>query len=122
MFELGQEACCGVGAGKNEEQAMAWFCQAAREGLAEAQFTLGRIYQEGGLPLMAQSTYQQVRVRKDNSVAYAWYKLAISHGHKLAETYLSLLMRYMNNARMDQGETLALDPRSIPCQYQGQTL
>lgn len=122
MFELGQEDCCGVGAGKNEERAVTWFCQAARQGYAGAQFILGRMYQESGLPLVAQSIYQPVRVRKENSAAYAWYKVAAEHGHKLAATSLELLKRTMNNPQMDEGETLALDPRTIPCQYQGQTL
>ena len=122
MFVLGQEDCCGVGKGKNEERAIAWFCQAARQEHAGAQFVLGRMYQEGGLPLVAQSIYRPVRVHKDNSVAYAWYKTAAEHGHKLAATSLALLKRAMNNTQMDQGETLALDPRTIPCQYQGQTL
>jgi hypothetical protein len=122
MFELGQKDCCGIGAGKNEERAIAWFCQAARQNHAGAEFVLGRMYQEDGLPLVAQSIYQPVRVHKDNSVAYAWYKTAAARGHKLAETSLALLKRTMNNTQMDQGETLALDPRTIPCQYQGQTL
>lgn len=122
MFELGQQDCCGVGSGKNDERAIAWFCQAARQGHAGAEFVMGRIYQESGLPLVAQSIYQPVRVHKENSVAYAWYKTAATHGHTLATTSLELLKRTMNNTQMDQGETLALDPRSIPCQYQGQTL
>ena len=122
MFELGKEDCCGIGVGKNEERAIAWFCQASRQGNADAQFVLGRIYQESGLPLAAQSIYAPVRVHKDNSVAFAWYKTAAAHGHKLAATSLELLQRMMNNTQMYQGETLALDPRIIPCQYQGQTL
>jgi TPR repeat protein len=122
MFRLGQEDCCGIGEGKNEERAINWFCQAARQQQPDAQFILGRIYQENGLPLVAESVYKPVRVQKENSVAYAWYKTAAAHGHKLAVTSLELLKRNMNNTQMDQAETLALDPRTIPCQYQGQTL
>jgi TPR repeat protein len=122
MVQLGDEYCCGIGEGKNEERAIAWFCQAAREGNAEAQFTLGRIYQQSGMPLMAESRYSNVRVRKDNSIAYAWYKAAETKEHRLATKYLSLLKRTMNNPQMQEAETLALDPRAIPCQYQGQTL
>lgn len=122
MVQLAQEYCCGLGEGKNEERAVAWFCQAAREGNSEAQFTLGRMYQESGLPLMAESRYTQVRVRKENIIAYAWYKAAETKQHRLATKYLSLLQRNMNNPQMQEAETLALDPRAIPCQYQGQTL
>lgn len=122
MVQLGDEYCCGIGDGKSEEKAIAWWCQAAREGNAEAQFTLGRVYQESGMPLMAESRYNQVRVHKDNSVAYAWYVNAANKGNRLAEKYLALLKRSMNNPQMQEAETLALDPRAIPCQYQGQTL
>lgn len=122
MVQLGDEYCCGLGEGKNEEKAIAWFCQAAREGNAEAQFTLGRIYQQAGLPLMAESRYGNVRVNKNNSVAYAWYKTAAEKQHRMATKYLALLARNMNNPQMQEAETLALDPRAIPCQYQGQNL
>lgn len=122
MVEMGKQLCCGIGEGKDEERAVAWFCQAAREGSPEAQFVLGRMHQEEGLPLAAASIYQPVRVHKENSIAYAWYRLAALGGHRLAETALALLKRNMNNTQMNEGETLALDPRAIPCQYQGQTL
>lgn len=122
MVRLSSELCCGIGEGKDEERAVTWACQAARAGHPDAAFTLGRMYQENGLPLAAQSIYGQVRVKKDNSVAYAWYYVAAMKHHRLATTYLELLKRNMNNTQMDQAETLALDPRTIPCQYQGQTL
>lgn len=122
MFALAEELCCGIGEGKNEERAFTLYCQAARQGDPRAQFTLGRIYQEGGLPLAAGTRYQPVQVKKDNGIAIAWYLRAQEGGNRLAGAYLQLLSRRMNTTQMDRAATLAEEMRAIPCQYQGQNL
>lgn len=121
-FLMGQHYCCGLGPGKSDEKALAWWCQAAREGHAEAQFELGRLYQMEDLPMMARSRYEFFRVKKDNVTALAWYSVAASSGHALAKNYEAMLYRVLTQVEREQAYQLLKDPRAIPCQYQGQTL
>ena len=121
-YLLGQNYCCGLEEGKNDEKAVAWWCEAARSGHAEASFELGRLYQEEGLPMAASERYQRVSVKKDNSVALAWYITAEAQGSALAKTYRALLERQMNLVKRQQVYALVQNPRAIPCRYQGQHL
>lgn len=121
-YLLGQSYCCGLEEGKNDEKAVAWWCQAAREGHSEAQFELGRLYQMGDLTLAAETRYRNVPVKKDNVVALAWYAVAAKQGHTLAKKYEALLYRNLTGAEKQQAYEMLKDPRSIPCRYRGQTL
>lgn len=123
QYLLGQRYCCGYEAGKNEEKAVAWWCQAARDGHAESQFELGRLYQEGDLlPMMSKTRYLTVPVKKDNVIALAWYATAAKNGNTLAKKYEALLYRALSDTEKQQAYTMLKDPRSIPCRYRGQTL
>lgn len=122
MYLLGQHYCCGLTPGKSDEKALAWWCQAAREGHSEAQFELGRLYQVEDLPMMARSRYEFFRVKKNNVTALAWYSVAAKNGHALAKNYQAMLNRVLTEVEREQAFQLLKDPRAIPCQYQGQSL
>lgn len=122
MFALAEDLCCGLGPDKNEERAIILYCQAARQGHAEAQFALGRMYQEQGLPIAAQSRYAGVSVKKDNTTALAWYLHAYKNGAALAGRYLQLLSETMNTTQKEQAIGLAEEVKAIPCAYMGQHL
>lgn len=122
QYLLGQSYCCGLEEGKNDEKAVTWWCQAARDGHTQAQFELGRLYQMGDLTLAAETRYRSVPVKKDNVVALAWYAVAARNGHTLAKKYEALLYRNLNSVEKQQAYEMLRDPRSIPCRYRGQTL
>ncbi len=64
---------------KDAAQAAAWYRRAANQGDADAQYSLGRLYENGtGVP-------------KDTAQAAAWYRKAADQGHADAKQRLETL-------------------------------
>ena len=79
QYAMGKSMCCGNGNVYNESDAMAWFCQAAKQGHRDAQFEMGR---------QLEAITERRQVRKAglwNRESYAWYSLAAKQGHRVAE-------------------------------------
>jgi TPR repeat protein len=99
----------GYGVSKDEKQAAYWYRRAAEQGLAEAQYSLGRLYARGkGVPHDEEQATMWVRsaasqgfppaearlgaryatgngTTQDNRLAYFWLTLANLHGEKSEE-------------------------------------
>jgi TPR repeat protein len=87
----------GHGVRENDAQALAWFEQAARQGLAEAQFHLGNMYAYG---LVATD------VADDSArLAAQWYFEAARQGHADAQYSLGIL--FLTGTGLVQNETEA---------------
>ena len=54
-----------------------WFCNAAEQGHAEAQFALGKLYASG------------YGMKKNDELATTWFRKAAEQGHSLAKRMLS---------------------------------
>lgn len=67
----------------------------ANEGDSSAQFSLGRMYSEGG------------SVKQDMVVAYMWFNLARANGHAKAKDELNLIMKELDNRQIAEGQRLA---------------
>ncbi len=119
QYELAQAYCCGFTAGKDNQQALNWWCQSARNGHADSQFELGRIYQVDNLSLAAAEKYRTMSIKRDNVVALAWHLLAAKNGNDGAKRYAALLMQSMNRVEKQQAYQLLAEPRSIPCGRSG---
>ena len=73
--------CLGILLEKNEAEGMKWFKKAAVQGMAQAQYNLGKHYSDGGCG-----------VSKNLSDGLEWYKKAAKNGYvkaawTLGETY-----------------------------------
>ncbi len=73
---------------------MRWFSEAARQGLAEAQFALGACFYEGK------------GVEKDTDKAFYWYRKAAYQ--ELAEAQYFLGMSYYSGLGVEQDNTQAI--------------
>lgn len=73
---------------------MRWFSEAARQGLAEAQFALGVCFYEGK------------GVEKDTDKAFYWYRKAAYQ--ELAEAQYFLGMSYYSGLGVEQDNTQAI--------------
>ena len=78
----------GEGVTQNYRKAPKWVHRAARQGNAEAQYSLGRMYSNGeGVP-------------QDYPKALKWYRKAAEQGHADAQYYLAL--SYANGEGLPQ--------------------
>ena len=75
QFKLGSAYDSGHGVGRNGKEALKWYTKAAEAGHAEAQNSLGSIYQ----------------AEKQFKLAYEWYKKAEKQNHSLAINNLGYL-------------------------------
>ena len=71
---------------KNYKEAVKWYREAAKKGLAEAQYHLGLCYETG------------TGVRKTKKSAVSWYQKAADQGHALAKDKLKDLQSDQNKA------------------------
>ncbi len=79
QYALGKSKCCGYSNVYNDSDAMTWFCKAAIQGHREAQFEMGR-----QLEAMTEQD-QRTWAAMWNRESYAWYSLAATQGHAMAE-------------------------------------
>ena len=85
----------------------AWLCRSADNGLAEASYRIGRLYQHGqeGLP-------------RDNARAYLWYRLASIGGYSQAKTELEDMQRDMSPEQREEGERLFSEWKPGQCELE----
>lgn len=85
----------GIGAVKDEAEAVNWYRKAADRGHAGAQSSLGLIYWNGtGVP-------------KDGAEAYKWYLLASAQGNEIAKDNIPNLKRRLTAEQRSAGRKLA---------------
>ena len=75
---LGEMYAIGIGVPKDATKAVEWYLKAAAQGDTEAQYTLGLMYETGGMNTRS-------RVPKDEAKAAEWYRKAAEGIMKAAE-------------------------------------
>lgn len=70
----------GLGVKRNHQQAKEWFEKSAIQGLADAQYNLAVMYENGEF------------VQQDYLLAAMWYSLAIEQGNKHAQTRMQAIL------------------------------
>ena len=77
----------GIGVAQDHSASLSWFRKAARQGEADAQFNLARIYES-----RSDGIYRRTRVLpSDDAEAGAWYRRAAEQGHTPAQVKLAAL-------------------------------
>jgi TPR repeat protein len=77
---------------KSYDESIKWYRKAANQGLADAQFELGRCYYYGN------------GVKKDYSEAMAWYRKASDQGHGESQRRVGLLYAQGEGVSKDRAE------------------
>ena len=85
----------GRGVPQSWAEAAIWFRNAADQGLADAQYDLGRTYADGR------------GVQRDYVRAYLWFSLATGQGDQRAAHSRSILISLMSPAQIAEGQKLA---------------
>jgi TPR repeat protein len=90
----------GKGIGRNSQEAVHWYRQAAEQGDAIAQYVLGVMYQTGdGVP-------------QDFVKAYAWLDLAAKQDLEQAKRSRDAAAAAMNGAQLSEAQRLSNQLRS----------
>ncbi|MEO7954505.1 MAG: tetratricopeptide repeat protein [Polaromonas sp.] len=95
QFELGRMFENGIGVGRDPQQAVFWYGQAAAQGDAEAQTNLGVLYARG------------VGVPRNDGYAVAWFRKAAEQG--LAKAQYDLGYMYAKGLGVPRDDQLAID-------------
>ncbi|MDS4068220.1 MAG: SEL1-like repeat protein [Candidatus Competibacter sp.] len=111
QYHLGMMYAAGLGAMKNEAQAVDWFHRAAVQGYAQAQYQLGRMYVAGR------------GVARDAAQAARWFHEAALRGHASAQYQLGLLYAAGRGVAQDEAQAMAwfrqaADQGDAQAQYQ----
>lgn len=91
QYRMGEAYCCDTV--EHTRQALRWYCRAAMQGSADAQYEMGRIFADD-LPAGANATAAAGLFSAKRS-AYMWFTVAASTGHEqsfAARTRLSATM------------------------------
>jgi len=90
-----------------EPTRLIWLCRSADNGVAEASYRIGRLYQHGqeGLP-------------RDNARAYLWYRLASIGGHAQAKIELEDMQLDMSPEQREEGERLFSEWKPGQCELE----
>jgi TPR repeat protein len=91
QFELGNIYINGDGVPINYKDAFTWYEKAALQGHADAQFSLGLMYDKG-----------HIGIPKNNENAYVWYKLASEQGLEDAQRNFTSLENLMTTSEIER--------------------
>lgn len=123
QYRLAQDYCCGEGRNYNNEKALNWFCQAAKQGHRAAQFELGQMYEHAYTMLGWDTvTYRRRPAAgkyptQNFERAYMWYTLANTEGKfPIAQNRkLDLAAKHMTLEEVGLAESALESWRDVPC-------
>jgi len=92
MAELGETYCTARVIEQDEQSCGIWLRQAAERGHKHSQYLLGTMLEMG------------VGMREDPVQAYAWYKVASSQKHNMAEVAAQKLKQRMNPLQIERAQ------------------
>lgn len=85
----------GIGTPRNYEEAVNWYSRAAKQGFAQAQVRLARMYYFGR------------HVRQDNFLAYIWLTLAAAQGDETGRRNRGKVAKLMTPEQVEGAQELA---------------
>lgn len=108
-YQLGLSYCCGFGPGHTQTTARHWFCEAALQGHAGAQFQLGQLF---GFRM---TKNRPMSMPPYPDYAHFWYSLAAAQGYELANAYRAAIEQDMTSAQLQRSQAWQTNPRDAGC-------
>lgn len=109
QYELGKNYCCGIGIYYDNAEALHWWCEAAKQGQADAMFEIGKMFENT-------RGIQGSAVPTDPVRAYTFYMLAEARYQKDAGFFRKQLGKKMTAVQRMDAEAAASDWPRIPCE------
>src|SRR3569832_2423042 len=105
-YQLGLSYCCGFGPGHTQTTARHWFCEAALQGHAGAQFQLEQLF---GFRMTKR---RPMSMPPYPDYAHFWYSLAAAQGYELANTYRAAIEQDMTSIQLQHTQTKQTKPHN----------
>lgn len=99
QYKVGSLYCCGERPYYNNVEALKWWCSAAKAGQRDAQFEIGRMYEDN-------TDYKGSPVPVDMVLAYVYYSIALNNHHKEVPEYLKRIEKKLSDDEKKEAETL----------------
>ena len=123
QYKVGAGHCCSIAGSSgvlNNQAATHWFCKAAAQNNADAQYELGRIYSgdlvrgpNGPAKLASKLTEQP----KNKSLALMWLNLATANGNQDAAKKAAELSKSMAPSEIADAAAKQAKPQAQPCEW-----
>lgn len=108
QYMLAKSYCCGTGVYFDNEMALYWWCEAAKQGQADALFEIGRLYENTRKTEGSAIPTEPVR-------AYAYYTLAEARHQKDAAFYRRDLGKKLTTEERINAEALVAQWPNMQC-------
>lgn len=108
QYKLGSLYCCGEKPDYHNQEALRWFCAAAKKGQRDAMLEVGKFYE--GVYNIKGSSIPQNDVR-----ALAYYQLALERQNHAAKGPIARMEGKLNEEQRKEAGELAKDWPNIPC-------
>ena len=99
QYKVGSLYCCGERPYYNNIEALKWWCSAAKAGQRDAQFEIGKIYEDN-------TDYKGSIVPVDLVLSYAYYSMASGNNHKESPEYLRRVESKLSAEQIAEAQTL----------------
>ncbi len=102
QLALGKKLCCGTEPEHDNKRGYALICQAAKQGIIEAQYHLGEIHREGVAFSLSPYDLEPFSLPEDRATAYMWFSIAAQNGNSAAESEKDDLHEVMSFAELNR--------------------
>jgi TPR repeat protein len=123
QYKLGMAHCCTIAGSMgvlNNQKATEWFCKAAAQNNADAQYELGRIYSGDlvrGINGPAKIGALLTKQPENKVLALMWLGLAATNGNKDAIEATRHLSEKMTQDEIDDATARSENPQVQPCEW-----
>lgn len=108
QYKLGSLYCCGEKPDYHNQEALHWFCAAAKKGQRDAMLEVGKLH-EGVYNIKGSS------IPQNDILALAYYKLALERQNHSAKGPIVRLEAKLSEEQRKEADELAKDWPNIPC-------
>jgi TPR repeat protein len=110
MHKMGQSYCCGPpgGAYYDTMKALNYWCEAAKKGHADSQYSVGNIYENA-------FKVPEVPIKKNDARAWMWFTLAASQGHAEAAARKRNIEDYMTPDNFAKANVMLQNWHNVRC-------
>ncbi len=108
QYKLGALYCCGEKPDYHNQEAMRWFCAAAKKGQRDAMLEVGKLH-EGIYNIKGSS------IPQNDVLALAYYTLALERQNDAAKGPIARLETKLDEERRKEAQELVKDWPNIPC-------
>ena len=85
-YELGTRLCCGAKTHQDNARGYMLICEAAKDGLPQAQYRLAQIHQAGVSFSLSAYDLKPFLIPQDKAMAYMWYSVVVEGDYSNAQS------------------------------------